>query len=113
MPNHIGRMTLIERCKAVERTPVGRTCLLALGVLLIVSAPIVGLLPGPGGIIVLAAGLTLALRNSEWAKRQYVRFKRKHPRKGAWTDWGMRRQSARRREALRKQRAALETFAGD
>ena len=31
-----------------------------------------------------------------------VRFKRSHPNKGRWADWGMRRQSARRREALRR-----------
>jgi len=44
--------------------------------------------------------------NSEWAKRLYVRFKRKHPNKGRWADWGMRRLSARRREERLKRAAA-------
>jgi hypothetical protein len=35
-----------------------------------------------------------------------VRFKRKHPKKGAWADWGLRRQSHKRREELRKAREA-------
>jgi hypothetical protein len=38
-----------------------------------------------------------------WAKRRYVDFKRKQPKIGRWTDWGLRRRSARRREALRKE----------
>ncbi|WP_226372701.1 hypothetical protein [Allosphingosinicella flava] len=70
------------------------------------ASPLVGVLPGPGGIIVFAAGLALTLKYSEWAKRQYVRFKRAHPNKGRWADWGLRRSSARRREALRKHREA-------
>ena len=51
----------------------------------------------------LAAGLGLVLKYSGWAKRQYVRFKRRHPNKGRWADWGMRRPSARRREAIRRE----------
>src|SRR3546814_9179793 len=43
-------------------------------------------LPGPGGVIVFGAGLALALKFSEWAKRQYVLFKRRHPNKGRWAD---------------------------
>jgi len=58
--------------------------------------------PGPGGIFVFAAGLSLALKYSEWAKRLYVRFKKRYPNKGRWADWGLRRESAKRREALRK-----------
>jgi hypothetical protein len=65
-------------------------------------SPAVGVLPGPGGVIVFGAGLGIALKYSAWAKRQYVRFKRTHPKKGEWADWGLRRQSHRRREALRK-----------
>ena len=61
-----------------------------------------GILPGPGGIIVFAAGLALTLKYSEWAKRQYVRFKRKHPKKGEWADWGLRRQSSKRRREREK-----------
>lgn len=61
------------------------------------GSPALGVLPGPGGILAFAAGLTLVLKYSGWAKRLYVRFKRKNPKKGAWADWGLRRQSAKRR----------------
>ncbi|HEX8585333.1 MAG TPA: hypothetical protein VF680_13110 [Allosphingosinicella sp.] len=83
-----------------------RTGLFLLGWLLMASAPVFGLLPGPGGIVVFAAGAGLVLRNSEWAKRKYVAFKRRHPRKGGWADWGMRRKSALRRQAREKDRIA-------
>jgi hypothetical protein len=41
-----------------------------------------------------------------WAKRRYVHFKRWKPKAGGWLDWGLRRRSFRRREALRKARDA-------
>jgi hypothetical protein len=83
-----------------------RTALFVLGLILMLGSPVVGALPGPGGIIVFAAGLGLALKYSGWAKRQYVQFKRKHPNKGRWADWGLRRKSAKRREQLRKEHEA-------
>jgi hypothetical protein len=86
--------------------PLVRQCLVGLGFLLIVLSAFVGPIPGPGGIIVFAAGLGLVLKYSGWAKRAYVRFKRKHPIKGRWADWGLRRPSARRREAIRQQNEA-------
>jgi hypothetical protein len=89
-----------------KKVPLIRQGLFLLGCLLIVVAPLVGAIPGPGGVFVFAAGLALVLQNSEWAKRQYVKFKRKHPNKGRWADWGMRRSSARRREEVRKQDGA-------
>ncbi|MGF1550461.1 MAG: hypothetical protein ACFBQW_08045 [Sphingomonadaceae bacterium] len=82
--------------------PVVRTGLFALGCLLMIVSPIVGAIPGPGGIFVFAAGLALALKYSQWAKRQYARFKRKRPRLGRWADRGLGRRSARRRAARRK-----------
>ena len=75
-----------------------RQCLVALGFVLIALTPLVGPIPGPGGIIVFAAGLSLILKYTGWAKRLYVRFKRRHPNKGRWADWSLRRASARRRE---------------
>ena len=78
-----------------------RTSLFVLGLLLMAATPVIAVLPGPGGIFFFAAGLALALRNSEWAKRKYVRFKRWQPRAGAWADWGLRRPSARRSRACR------------
>ena len=83
-----------------------RQVLFFAGILLIIVSPLVGAIPGPGGLFVFAAGLALILQNSEWAKRLYVRFKRKHPNKGRWADWGMRRLSARRREERLKRAAA-------
>jgi ribonuclease P protein component len=82
----------------LTRYPAVRSALVVVGFILIGLTPLVGPIPGPGGIIVLAAGLSLVLRYSAWAKRYYVRFKRRHPKKGDWTDWGLRRPSARRRQ---------------
>ena len=82
--------------------PLVRHCLVAAGFLLIAITPLVGPIPGPGGIVVFGAGLSLILKYTGWAKRLYVRFKRRHPNKGRWTDWSLRRQSARRREQIRK-----------
>lgn len=74
----------------------------ALGVLLLLLAPIVGALPGPGGFIIAGIGLALVLKTSMWARRRYVKFKRWQPKAGRWTDWALRRRSAKRREELRK-----------
>ncbi len=101
-------MDLRKTWQQLERKPAVRTGLMITGFVLIALAPLLGVLPGPGGVVVFAAGATLALRYSEWAKRRYVRFKRRHPRKGAWADWGLRRESAKRRELLRKTAAANE-----
>ncbi len=80
-----------------------RQCLFLFGCAMILVSPLVGIIPGPGGVIVFAFGLGLVLKYSEWAKRKYVAFKRHHPNKGRWTDWGMRRSSAARREEIRQQ----------
>ena len=82
--------------------PVVEWAIFALGLILLLLSPIVGALPGPGGIIVAGIGLALMLKTSMWARRHYVKFKRWQPKAGRWTDWALRRQSARRREALRK-----------
>lgn len=90
-----------------RNTPAVRVTLFIVGCVLLALAPVVGVIPGPGGVFFAAAGLTLILKNSRWAKRRYVRFKRWQPKAGSWFDWGLRRQSARRREALRKLQQAL------
>jgi hypothetical protein len=87
--------------------PVVEWSILVLGILLMIASIPVGALPGPGGIFVFAAGLALVLKTSMWAKRRYVDFKRKQPKIGRWADWGLRRRSARRREALRKEQKAM------
>jgi hypothetical protein len=106
-------MSFKHKWARCERLPAVRVTLLGLGVLLIVCSPLFGVLPGPGGILVFAAGLGLVLRYSGWAKRKYVHFKRRHPSKAAWTDWGMRRPSAKRRVARDRDRLAQETRPGD
>jgi hypothetical protein len=82
--------------------PVVEWGLFVVGGLLLVVSPLVGIIPGPGGIVVAGIGLALVLKTSLWAKRHYVRFKRWQPKAGRWTDWALRRSSAKRREALRK-----------
>jgi hypothetical protein len=59
-----------------KRNEAMRTVLMISGFFIMATAPIVGVLPGPGGTIVFAFGLAITLRNSAWAKRVYVRFKR-------------------------------------
>ena len=88
--------------------PVVRHGLVALGFLLIAITPLVGPIPGPGGIITFGAGLSLILKYTGWAKRLYVRLKRRHPKKGSWADWSLRRASARRRHERAKAREAAE-----
>jgi glutathione S-transferase len=91
-----------------------RLALFSLGCVLLVLAPIIGVLPGPGGIILFPIGLALALQNSVWAKRVYGRFKRTHPRYAAWTDRIMRRPSAARRRMAEKLRSGgTETAKGN
>ena len=82
--------------------PVVEWSLLALGIALLVFSPLVGAIPGPGGIVVAGIGLALVLKTSMWAKRRYVMFKRWKPKAGRWTDLALRRRSARRRDAVRK-----------
>ncbi|MET0269090.1 MAG: hypothetical protein ABW173_01560 [Sphingomonas sp.] len=84
--------------------PAVRRALFVAGCLLVLVTPAIGVLPGPGGIFTFAAGMSLILRCSPWAKRRYVLLKRRWPRQGAWCDRGLRRPSARRRAS--RERAA-------
>lgn len=98
-----------NRLRALEQQPWVQSVEFAIGVLLIIVSPIAGAIPGPGGIFVFAAGLALVLRTSMWAKRRYVHFKRWQPKAGRWADWGLRRQSAKRREAIAKERKLTDS----
>ena len=95
-------MTLGDRWRALRQNPAARLVLLVIGCVLMVSAPLVGIIPGPGGTVVFAIGLGLVLQTSLWARRQYVIFKRKQPKMGGWADWGLRRQSPKRRDERAK-----------
>lgn len=75
---------------------------MALGWLLIGLSPLIGILPGPGGILLFVPGLILLIRNSAWAKRRYVELKRRWPRLGHASDRMMRRASAIRRHARQR-----------
>jgi hypothetical protein len=87
--------------------PAVEWSIFVVGVILIMLSPLAGVIPGPGGIFVFAIGLAMVLKTSMWAKRRYVHFKRWQPKAGRWADWGLRRQSARRRERLAKEREAM------
>jgi len=80
-------------------SPMVEWGLFVLGVVLLLLALVVGPIPGPGGILFAGAGLALILKTSMWAKRHYVKFTRWQPKAGRWTDWALRRESAKRREA--------------
>jgi hypothetical protein len=100
--DHIPRMITRKQWRAFMDSPVVEWTILAIGLVLLILSPIVGALPGPGGIIVAGIGLALVLKTSVWARRHYVKFKRWQPKAGRWTDWALRRPSAKRREAIRK-----------
>ena len=100
--------------------PVVEWAIFALGAILLIVSPIVGAIPGPGGIIVAGIGLALMLKTSMWARRHYVRFKRWQPKlfgrrltPGRWTDLALRRRSALRRERLRKEREGRSAEGGE
>ena len=104
---------MIDRAqwKRLLTHPIVDWTIFIIGVILILLAPVVGALPGPGGVFVLALGLAMVLRTSRWARRRYVAFKRWQPKAGRWTDWGMRRKSALRRAKLAKEQKATEESA--
>ena len=95
-------MTGRKKKRGWTEVAIVRQSLVGIGFVLIALTPLVGPIPGPGGVIVFAAGAGLVLKYSGWAKRFYVRLKRRHPNKGRWADWSLRRESARRREEMRK-----------
>lgn len=68
-----------------------RWCMLALGWLLVISAPLLGPLPGPGALLILPIGLAVILKHSLWAKKRYARLARAHPSYARWANWAMRR----------------------
>ena len=97
-------MSKRDKWRKLLDNPIVEWSIFALGVVLLLISPLVGAIPGPGGIIVAGLGLAMVLKTSMWAKRRYVRVKRWQPKAGRWMDWALRRPSAQRREALRKAR---------
>jgi len=82
-----------------------RTALVVLGFAIMAAAPLVGIIPGPGGILVFALGLVLVLKNATWARRAFARLKRRWPRFGHYSDLALRRRSFRRRQQREKEAA--------
>jgi hypothetical protein len=78
------------------------------GAFLVIISPLVGAIPGPGGVFFFAFGFGLMLRGSRWVKKKYARFKRRHPKKGDWADFGLQRGSYKRRQARLKAEAEAE-----
>jgi Flp pilus assembly protein TadB len=82
--------------------PMVRIALLVTGLVLLAAAPLVGVVPGPGGVFLAAAGIILILRNSRWARRRFVRLKAQWPRAGDFIDRILVRGSAKRRRQRAK-----------
>lgn len=92
----------------IRKTEAWRWAMLGVGALLLLATPLVGMLPGPGGVFVFAAGMALILGNSAWARRRYVHAKKRWPKLGHYSDLSLRRPSARRRHARRRAHRAKE-----
>ena len=91
-----------EKWTKLLDSPVVEWSMFVAGILLVLAGLAIAPVPGPGGIFLIAPGIALILKTSMWAKRRYVRFKRWQPKAGRWTDWALRRSSAKRRDAIRK-----------
>lgn len=57
-----------------------RIVFLILGLAIVLVGMILGPLPGPLGLPIIAVGLVIILRNSPWARRLYVRYNRRWPK---------------------------------
>ena len=94
---------------ARRKSPAVRITLLVIGLLLIAVTPLVGIIPGPGGIFVFGAGLVLVLQNANWARKLFARAKRRYPRVGHYCDMALRRPSFRRRQQRAREAATAGT----
>lgn len=97
------RYLLIFLQTLIRSEPV-RVAQIALGVALVLVAPVLATFPQPFpiGIVAFGAGLALVLKNSGWARRKYVRWQHRYPRAGRITDIGLRRKRRKPRSELPK-----------
>ena len=58
---------------------VKKIALLSVGWVLIVVGPVVGIIPGPGGIPITGAGVILVISQSNTAKRVFLRYHKRYP----------------------------------
>ena len=86
--HHEGLVTTAER-RVGKPSAMKRMGLFWGGLFLVIISPLVGAIPGPGGVFVFAAGFGMMLKGSRKVKKWFARFKRKHPAKGAWADFGL------------------------
>jgi hypothetical protein len=61
-------------------TRFARLGLVLLGLLIVLLGFLIAPIPGPGGIPVIVLGLMIVLRNSFYARRQFVKIQRAHPK---------------------------------
>jgi len=59
---------------------LGRWLLIALGMVIVLAGVLISPVPGPGGIPLIVLGLMLVLRNSFWARKQFIKVQRAHPK---------------------------------
>ena len=59
---------------------VARAAFMTLGVLLVLLGILIAPLPGPFGLPVAVVGMAVVLRNSYWAKRQFIRAQHARPK---------------------------------
>jgi hypothetical protein len=52
----------------------------ALGLAIVLAGAVIGALPGPGGIPIVALGLVVILKNSRAARRLFIRAQRRWPK---------------------------------
>jgi hypothetical protein len=78
-------------------TPAYRWSMIILGWALIVAAPLVSWLPGPGGLLLFIIGLGVILKHSRWAKKRYSRLSKQHPEYAHWANWALRRHKVKGR----------------
>lgn len=57
-----------------------RLMLMTLGVMLVLLGILIAPLPGPFGLPVAVVGMAVVLRNSYWAKRQFIRAQHARPK---------------------------------
>ncbi|WP_294121178.1 hypothetical protein [Sphingomonas sp.] len=106
-----------EQWRAFFDHPWVEWSMFVIGIVLLGAALIVGPIPGPGGLFFGIPGLILVLKSSMWARRHYVKLKRWEGKKAPkvlgrpvtptrWADLILRRPSALRREAIRKEQMA-------
>ncbi|MFM2236761.1 MAG: hypothetical protein RL209_795 [Pseudomonadota bacterium] len=92
-------MTHMDRSKRKSWSdlPAYRWSMVILGWALIVTAPLVSWLPGPGGLAQFIIGLGVVLKHSLWAKKRYSRLSKIHSEYARWANWALRRNKVKGR----------------